>query len=524
MSLDVVLGLLVVLILAVSAAIFFIFMQRRRKALWEDLPPGTRFDNYIVTRYLKRGGMAAIYLAFDVKEGTNVALKIMHESLLDDRDLIQKFLREGDILESLNRKHADAPIVRVFRHSREDNARDGRPFIALEYLEGVDLEGLLRAGRRFTQQETMQIVWELCRAIAAAHGESTWHRDVSPGNVMMRMRGDTVEGLTLIDFGVAKHEYLSAHTPDGSIHGKPPYMSPEQCRGQQIDGRSDIYALGILFYMLLKGEPPFTSKNPLAIMRMHEQSPVPPLPESIAPEVRSIVDRMLVKDRELRLQDMESVMSELERAMQALNVLPLAGGAAAQPVTEIERTGPTEMIPVWARISTPRMLAAIAAAFLMCVIVIAVLLWPDSRRNMTGDRVIDSSTNPEIPLWLLSDLSNDFYAEVSLSAPASAGYSGIAFGSAGSGDYYSVILSQNLCLCERIEGTRSTRMFARTFSAPAPGKGSTIAMHYASGKIYVYVNSTGHFPVVFAGSGTKRIGLIQGQGMKVHYIFNIKQD
>lgn len=116
--------------------------------------------------------------------------------------------------------------------------------------------------------------------------------------------------MRLIDFGVARHEYTSHGTLDGSIAGKPPFMSPEQCQGQAVDGRSDIYSLGIMLYTLLAGEPPFVGRNPLEVMRMHKEAAVP-FPPAIPEAAVPVLDRALAKDRDKRQRDITVFYNEL---------------------------------------------------------------------------------------------------------------------------------------------------------------------------------------------------------------------
>lgn len=313
MSLEIIIAILIFGFIIIAGLLIFLIKRSPDHNTLRIIRAGKQFDNYKIIRPIKRGGMATIYLARDVKMNRQVALKIMHENLVDDEDLITKFLYEGDILERLNRKHPDAPIVRVYRHSRESNDIHGRPFIALEYIDGVDLDELIRKGKRFSLQEILTIICETGKALSAAHKEDVWHRDVSPGNIIISEQIGGTQNIKVVDFGVAKHEYIGKHTPDGSIHGKPPFMSPEQCRNDIIDARSDIYALGVLFYTLVNGSPPFMSGNPLEIMKMHESSPAPELPESIPASVRNIIKKMLEKKPDDRYRSVDEILIEIDK-------------------------------------------------------------------------------------------------------------------------------------------------------------------------------------------------------------------
>ena len=135
---------------------------------------------------------------------------------------------------------------------------------------------------------------------------------------MLCASGDGAPEVKLIDFGVAKNEYTQAKTLDGSISGKPPYMSPEQCRGETLDGRSDLYAVGVMMYTMLAGHPPFTDTNPLLVMRLHETAPVPPLPDDVPEPVCNLVMRLLEKDRSDRPASAAEVAAQLS-ALERMN-------------------------------------------------------------------------------------------------------------------------------------------------------------------------------------------------------------
>ncbi|MEL6616083.1 MAG: protein kinase, partial [Bacteroidota bacterium] len=295
------------------AALAVALMRRRKKE--------STFDRYRVIRPIGRGGMATVFLARDGDR--EVALKVMDASLLSDRELVRKFLKEGEVLDAIAATAPKAPVVRALRYGREGGTETGRPFVALEYVPGDTLLKFCRDAGRMTTHQVLGIARQVCEGLAAAHAQGVWHRDVSPDNVLLaapaspEASGDAPP-VKLIDFGVAKNEYTQAKTLDGSISGKPPYMSPEQCRGESLDGRSDLYAVGIMMYTMLAGHPPFTDQNPLLVMRLHESAPVPPLPDDVPGSVRDLVMRLLEKDRDDRPESAAEVARELY-ALERLN-------------------------------------------------------------------------------------------------------------------------------------------------------------------------------------------------------------
>lgn len=273
-----------------------------------------KFDRYILERVLGRGGMATIYKARDTKTGLRVALKVMDIGYLNDQDLVKKFIREGEVLMELNRDFPDAPLVRVFRFGRENNKTYGRPFIAMEILKGRNLLEVIRLEKQLGVDFALAVVGKVALALRAAHSRGIYHRDVTPDNIVLIKNDSSAPEIRLIDFGVARHEYTSAGTLDGTISGKPPYMSPEQCRGEKVDGRSDIYSLGIILYTLITGAPPFSSNNPLEVMRHHEKTPVPPIRRDIAEGVLMVAAKMLEKDPAARFQSANDLIDALDNS------------------------------------------------------------------------------------------------------------------------------------------------------------------------------------------------------------------
>jgi hypothetical protein len=310
-------GTTLLIVILVLALLFLVILAafvvlRTKSRVGRDLG---KFDRYAIKGIIGRGGMATIYRAKDTKTGYFIALKIMDVGYLSDADLVNKFMREGRTIEEINREYPEAPLVRVFRYGRENNKTYGRPFIAMEILNGQDLLKLFRLKGRFSLEFVTSVVRQVANALKPAHMKGIYHRDVSPDNIIVIKNDSRSPIIRLIDFGVARHEYTSAGTLDGSIAGKPPYMSPEQCRGDKVDGRSDIYSLGIIFYTFLAGNPPFVSRNPLEVMKHHERTPVPPLNADVPPRIREIISKMLEKDPARRYRTVDYLLQDLDLAI-----------------------------------------------------------------------------------------------------------------------------------------------------------------------------------------------------------------
>lgn len=201
-------------------------------------------NRYRVESFVGRGGMAEVYLALDTRRSVYVALKVLNEDLAEDFVFLRRFDREARTLELLQHPH----IVRFF------GFEEGRAlaFLVMEYIEGVTLRRYLRLlGRPLTLPEALYISRPVCAALHYAHQKGVYHRDVKPGNIFIEQAGRVVLG----DFGIAKLSESSTVT--FSTPGTPAYMSPEQCRGEELDARSDIYSLGITVYEMLTLDRPF---------------------------------------------------------------------------------------------------------------------------------------------------------------------------------------------------------------------------------------------------------------------------
>lgn len=263
-----------------------------------------------------KGGMAVVYKVDDPQKKSEAALKLMDVGLLKDRDLVEKFLREGEAIIRINNSFPQAPVVKVFEFGKI-GTNPAIPYILMEYLKGPSLLEIFKKKGRMPQERALWFVKRIAEGLQAAHANQIFHRDVTSDNVIVVKSFAGHEDIRLIDFGVAKHEYTSYQTLDGSIAGKPPYMSPEQCKGGKVGPESDIYSLGIILYLLLEGKPPFTSQNPLEIMKMHETARVPELTMEVHPAANKLLKLMLDKNPGAR-PDAGMVMGIINNILQQL--------------------------------------------------------------------------------------------------------------------------------------------------------------------------------------------------------------
>ncbi|MFK7956037.1 MAG: protein kinase [Lysobacterales bacterium] len=248
-----------------------------------------KIDGYNLIREIGEGGMARVFLGTQLSLGREVAVKVLRGSLSGE-DFQRRFLHEGQMLAKLNHPN----IVPI-----HDIGQQGEHFyMAMEYLQGGTLSERMKHG--ISVAECIRICTQVAHALHLAHTHNIVHRDMKPSNIMFRDELTPV----LTDFGIAR-KTDSEHrlTKTGMVVGTPYYMSPEQITGKDIDGRADLYSLGIMFFELLTGELPFKADEPLALAMQHVQEAPPALPEAVA-ELQPILDDMLAKDKDDRYPDM----------------------------------------------------------------------------------------------------------------------------------------------------------------------------------------------------------------------------
>jgi len=272
-----------------------------------------RIPEYRRARLLARGSVSQLYVAESEKAGTLVVLKVT-PSRRDETGIDQaftRFLQEYEIAQRV--RHPN--IVRLY----ELGVADDHAYLAMEYFQRGDLRRRMRGG--ISPSEALGYSSQIARALDALHAAGILHRDLKPGNVMLRGDGQ----LALIDFGLAKHEALDYDITDtGMIFGTPHYMSPEQGHGQDLDPRSDLYSLGIMLFEMLAGHKPYTADNPMAIIYMHRNAPTPRLPEALV-DLQPLLDRLMGKLVQERFENAGDAM----RAIDAARAAWLTKGAMA---------------------------------------------------------------------------------------------------------------------------------------------------------------------------------------------------
>ena len=260
--------------------------QRQRDAMARTSLEGTTLGRYRVLESLGHGGMARVYRAYHPQLDRYVAIKILRSDLVDDAEFLARFQREARAVASLRHPH----IVRVFDFDVEDDAY----YMVMEYLEGDTLKARLDdyrvQGKRMPLGEIGRILLDVLEGLAYAHGEGMVHRDMKPSNILLTKRGQAVLG----DFGIAHMVGGTQYTSTGALMGTPEYMAPEQGLKGHCDARSDIYAMGVIFYEMLTQRIPFGAETPLAILMKHINDPLP-LPREIDPDIPAALERLVLK-------------------------------------------------------------------------------------------------------------------------------------------------------------------------------------------------------------------------------------
>ncbi|HET6604526.1 MAG TPA: protein kinase [Xanthomonadaceae bacterium] len=280
---------------------------------------------YRIVRPLGRGGMATVYLALQESVQREVALKIMSPTLLGDSEYGERFLREARIAAKLHHPH----IVQV----HDVSVHGEYHVIAMEYVAGgpVLLKGAPPRGLAYA----LRAVREVALALGYAHGKGVIHRDIKPDNILLREDGAAV----LTDFGIARANDVTRMTRTGAIIGTPHYMSPEQARGHPLDGRADLYSLGIMFHELLLGRVPFVADDSVAVGIMHITAPLPRLPADLA-ALQPTLDRLLAKEPDQRFQTGEEVAAAIGSLEQRL-----ADGELSAARRAVKRAVPVPAAP-----------------------------------------------------------------------------------------------------------------------------------------------------------------------------------
>jgi eukaryotic-like serine/threonine-protein kinase len=267
-------------------------------------PPGTVLGSrYEILRVLGEGGMGAVYQARDKELDRIIALKVIRPELAGNPAILQRFKQELILARHITHKN----VVRIY----DLGEADGIKFITMEYVDGDDLRTLLKRDGKCTPLQAVHIIEQVCRALSAAHAEGVIHRDLKPQNIMRDRHGRIV----VMDFGLARSLEEPGMTQTGALVGTLEYMSPEQALGGPLDQRSDIFALGLIFYELLTGKTPYKADTALASLmkRTREHArPASDVDNSVPKPLSAVVSRCLERDIAVRYHTADEILAQLQ--------------------------------------------------------------------------------------------------------------------------------------------------------------------------------------------------------------------
>ena len=299
------------------------------RALHREAVPSRVGERYVLQQELGRGGMAAVYRAHDEVLDRTVAVKLLHAHLASDQTFLDRFRREARAAAALDHPN----VVAVHDWGETD---DGA-FLVLQLIDGVSLRDVLRVRSRLPHDETVAVLTPVAHGLGAAHRAGLVHRDVKPENLLLGRDGTVRVG----DFGLARASASATATFGGEVLvGSPHYLAPEAVRSEPVDARADVYALGVVIYECLVGEPPHQAESPFATAMAHIERVVPPPSETVA-EVPGWLDEVVTTATAREPDDRYADASELARALSRSEgrTHRTAAGPSAVAAAAVEDTG-----------------------------------------------------------------------------------------------------------------------------------------------------------------------------------------
>jgi serine/threonine protein kinase len=345
---------------------------------------GQEIGTYRILSLLGRGGTAEVYKAFHPALKREVAVKVLLQEVSHDADWVRRFRQEAELLGSLDHPHI-LPIYDAGEHH-------GRPFLVMKYMvDTVTLRSRLE-GHPWPLTRVVGVVRQVADALDAAHRAGVVHRDIKPSNILV-----TPElRCSVFDFGIAK-PFRRGDTTTGADHvvGTPEFMSPEQCKGDRIDHRSDIYSLGVMTYQMLTGHVPFTAETAVGILMKHltEPLPIPPKAVALPPAVNAVLRKSMAREPKDRFASAGEYAEALQESADQRATVTLHD-------SQIRRALPTLKLPPWVReLRRKEVRFALAGSVLAAVLAAMYALWPSTaelpREPYQVVELVPSDESPE---------------------------------------------------------------------------------------------------------------------------------
>ena len=278
----------------------------RIKSRLEGDKPVRQIPGFQVIERIGAGAMATVFKAKQLSLNRTVAIKILPRHLSHNQEFVERFYKEGQAAAKLNHNNLVQAI--------DVGEANGYHYFVMEYIEGESIHEQMARGKKYTEKESLEIIIQVCQALAHAHERGLIHRDIKPKNIMI-----TPEGvIKLADLGLAREiaDMRAADSEAGRAYGTPYYIAPEQIRGERdIDDRIDIYSLGATAYHMVTGRVPFEGPNPSAIMHKHlKQELVPPdhINTKLSAGIAEVIEMMMAKNRDARYKNAKDVLMDLE--------------------------------------------------------------------------------------------------------------------------------------------------------------------------------------------------------------------
>jgi hypothetical protein len=259
----------------------------------------THFDRYDVSEVLRRSETATVYLANDPNANRRVALKVLDDPYADKPEHVQQFLDRGRTLQRIQEAAPEAPVIAVYRVGRKNDAEDGRPFVALEHLEGETLLSYVKDVGKLSPQAAVSVIRQVCLGLQAAHGIDVHHGALTPENIIVTQTEPSVT-IRLTGFGLDTSDPSTQVLTDRIAGSSAAYFAPEQLRRGEGDWRADIYSVGMLFYKLVTGAPPYAGVSTARLREGKGKTDPPDLPDDVPEHVKPVFYRMVSDDPDRR--------------------------------------------------------------------------------------------------------------------------------------------------------------------------------------------------------------------------------